>query len=92
MTAEEARLFQVLDDYSRSHHQHFLAEMFLNESKTGYVLCFRPVAAERGSSSRYDCRYMQITAEEAVAAQTGGLSLPMRSRLDKGLLHDRESG
>jgi hypothetical protein len=48
MTAEETTYFKLLDEYSRTRHRCFLAEMF----RTGpeYTVCFRPTGVEKESA------------------------------------------
>jgi hypothetical protein len=73
MTLEETNCFKMLDEYARSRHRCFLAEMDLNADKAHYTLCFRPTAVDKGSPNRYACRYLHIAAEKVGAA---GKSLP----------------
>jgi len=65
---EEARLFELLDSYSRNHHRCFLSELFPDESENEYVLCFRPVSARLDSSDRYACRYLRVKIDDARTA------------------------
>lgn len=64
MTYEETKAFELLDDYPRREHKCFLAEMFLNKTKTEYVLCFRPVNTDRDSNNRYASSYARIAIND----------------------------
>lgn len=86
MTSEETQAFKLLDDYSRDQHRCFLTEMFLNEAKTAYRLCFRPTGAGRESPDRFAHRYLNFEVSEVkVAAQEGMLTASMTEELDKEL-------
>jgi hypothetical protein len=88
MISSEEQLFKLLDDYSRTHHQCFVAEMFLNKTRTEYTVCFRPMGAEGDSSNPYACQYLRLKTEEAeLAVQTNELSASMREMLGKELLN-----
>jgi hypothetical protein len=66
MNSRDARLvFQLLDGFLRSQHQCFVAEMFLNDAKTEYTLCLRPLRVDGGSPNRYACRYVRLERVEA---------------------------
>ncbi len=87
MTSEEkAQAFQLVDEYSRTKYQCFLAEMFANKEGTGYTLCFRPVGGSRDSSDRYACRYLDLDERQLVAASRANL-LPssVTEKLDSDL-------
>ena len=43
MTPDETRFFQLVDDYARTQHLCFLAEMTLRTEELGYWMCFRPL-------------------------------------------------
>jgi hypothetical protein len=49
------RSFELIDQYARKQHLCFLAEMFLNRTRTEYILCFRPTKATHNP-----CRYLQL--------------------------------
>jgi len=84
MTSSEQQLFQLLDDYSRTHHQCFVAEMFLNNERTEFILCFRRVNANKNSSDRYASRYLHFGIGEAeIAGQTNVLTTSVSAMLDK---------
>jgi hypothetical protein len=87
MSADEySVIFQLVDDYARMRHSCFLAELFLNETKTEYTLCFRPADASRDAATRYKCRYLRIAEEEArTAGEEKELPAAMIEKLDKEL-------
>jgi hypothetical protein len=58
----------MLDEYSRSRHACFLAEMDLNAAQGHYSLCFRPMGVSKDSPNRYECRYLRIGAEQVTTA------------------------
>ena len=60
ISSQKAELFKLLDNYSRTRHQCFLAEIFLDDAKTKYWLCFRPVGERLDSTDQYACSYVQI--------------------------------
>jgi len=64
MTLEETNCFKMLDEYARTRHRCFLAEMDLKPEKANYALCFRPTGGGSDSPNRYACRYLYIGAEE----------------------------
>jgi hypothetical protein len=83
---QEARAFTLLDEYSRSKHQCFVAEMFLNDAGTHYVVCFRPTATPRDSPNRLACRYVNIeTAQAGTLGQTEALPISIIEKLDREL-------
>jgi hypothetical protein len=85
---DERKLFALLDDYSKKHHRSFVAELFLNKTRTEYTVCFRPMDIESDSSNRYACQYLQLKTEEAeLAVQTNEISASMREMLDKELIN-----
>ena len=51
-------VFGILDDFARTRHNAFLAEMTPVDSASQYSLCFRPLSVNRGSKSRFDCCYV----------------------------------
>ena len=90
--ANESRTFTVLDDYARSKHQCFVAEMSLDKSGTEYVLCFRPTGASNDSSNRFACRYVTIQAALVDSiAETGTIQTSVADKLNSELLALRES-
>jgi hypothetical protein len=85
-SSEEAQLFRLLDDYSRLQHQCFVSEMFLNDRKTEYVVCFRPVEAREDSANRYACEYLQVGVPEAkLVSHTGVLTASIIKELESEL-------
>lgn len=88
----EKQLFEVLDNYARTYHRCFLAEMFLDKSGAEYVLCFRPLSAKTDSSHRYSCRYLRIGLADATR-ETGmkALGTELRLTLDDELRSLNES-
>jgi hypothetical protein len=86
MTSEESRVFKLLDEYSRDRHNCFLSEMFLNEAKTGYTLCFRPVSAKPDSADRFAHRYLHFKVSEVkMAAEKEMLMDSVTEELDREL-------
>jgi hypothetical protein len=65
---EETNCFKMLDEYSRSRHRCFLAEMDLDAPQACYSLCFRPTQVSQDSPNRHECRYLRISAEEVTTA------------------------
>jgi len=68
MTPEETRCFKLLDRYARSRYRCFVAEMFLNDDETHYVVCFRPTGRDKHLPNQYACRYVEIQVEDVRAA------------------------
>lgn len=86
MTSEETRVFKLLDGYSRDRHRCFLSEMFLNEAKTAYTLCFRPVNVKRESPDRSAYRYVHFEVSQVkTAAEKEMLTGSMTEELDREL-------
>ena len=52
MTVEQTSCFKLLDGYSRSQHDCFLAEMFPDAAGTNYTLCFRPTGGSKDSPAQ----------------------------------------
>lgn len=69
MTLEETRCFKMLDEYARSRHRCFLAEMNFDANEVRYALCFRPMGGSKDSTYRYACRYVYIGAHEVGATE-----------------------
>lgn len=81
-----SRIFKLLDDYARERHRAFLAEMTPLDGETTYNLCFRPLSVNRGASSRFDCRYIQLPADALRGIGTSGaLDAETSERLDAEL-------
>lgn len=86
MTSEETQVFKLLDEYSMDRHSCFLTEMFLNETKTAYRLCFRPIDVKIDSPDRYACRYLRLDLSQVrTAAEEGTLTASITDELDKEL-------
>jgi hypothetical protein len=84
MNPEETAGFKLLDEYARTRHNCFLAEM--NARKTGYLLCFRPIGVRRDSAKRYSYRYLEIERDDLnVATFTGALPDSVTEMLDREL-------
>jgi hypothetical protein len=68
---EETRLFTILDEYSRGHHQCFVTELFMDRSHQQYFVCFRPI--EAGDGDPYRCFYLHLPlpSAESIVAQSG---------------------
>ena len=71
----------MVDEYARTRHSCFLAEMFLNSENSQYVLCFRPAAVSAASADRYTCKYLRIDAEIATAAGKAAALIPSVTRM-----------
>lgn len=86
--SEYATVFRLLDDFSRRNHQCFLAELFPNESRAEYVLCFRPVTVSKESPDpMMSYRYLYISVVDLrVAAESQVLPVAMIEKLDQLLL------
>lgn len=72
MTPEETAFFQLVDEYSRKHHQCFVSEMFPTKDESEYTLCFRPLRANLESANRFNCQYLRVTGGEVRAVGRGG--------------------
>ena len=85
-SSEEATAFTLLDSYSRSRHQCFVAEFDFRREETGYVACFRPTGVGRDSPNRYACRYLHFSLREITeAAERKQLPASISQQLDKEL-------
>ena len=74
----------LLDGYANRHHKCFLAELFLNEENTEYILCFRPLAVCNDSESPSACGYVTIEIAEArEMIRTGLLPVSAANILDE---------
>jgi hypothetical protein len=81
----DAGLFELLDGYSREIHRCFVAEMFFNDARTEYILCFRPIAGSKDSPNLFACRYLNV---EVARLETARLTKALPSSLTEEL--DRE--
>jgi hypothetical protein len=68
MTPDETRFFQLVDDYARTQHRCFLAEMDLWTEDVGYNLCFRPIDVGENSPARHACKYLTVPTEQVKTA------------------------
>jgi hypothetical protein len=71
MTPAETRFFQLIDDYARTRHRCFLAEMNPRTRELGYSVCFRPLSTSPNPSGRYACKYLMVSTEHVEAAGHG---------------------
>jgi hypothetical protein len=71
MSSERDWLFKQLDSHTREQYECFVAEMFLNDDQSKYIVCFHPVLTM--SADRYACRYFEINQEEVKAAHNDKL-------------------
>jgi len=92
MLPEETQLFGLLNDYSKSQHECFVAEMFPSKTGDEYILCFRPMHIGKAHDGRYACRYMRMNKLAAQkAAITGTLGEEIIAELDRELPELRRS-
>ena len=85
-SSEHAFVLTLLDTYSRSKYRCFLSEFYLNKSKRGWILCFRPSTLNRHSPNRYAYRYLTLRSEVvANAAKMHDLPGSIVELLDKEL-------
>jgi hypothetical protein len=84
--SKEKAAFKLLDQYARSAHLCFVAEMFPNEAGTEYTACFRPVNTNRNSPNQFDCRYFRLSDHEVEAlTETNALSASIADKIDNEL-------
>ena len=78
--------FRLLDLYSRSTHECFVTEMFLNDAGTEYTVCFRPINADWNSANRVDCRYLRLANHEIERLnETKALTVSLTEKIDSEL-------
>jgi hypothetical protein len=78
--------FRLLDLYSRSTHGCFVSEIFLNDARTEYTICFRPINADWNSPNRLDCRYLHLANHEVEKLnETKALTVSLTERIDSQL-------
>jgi hypothetical protein len=78
--------FRLLNLYSRSTHECFVAKMFLNDAGTEYTICFRPINANWNSPNRLDCRYLHLANDEVETLnETKALTVSLTERIDSEL-------
>jgi hypothetical protein len=83
-STEEARLFNILDEYSRGHHQCFVTELFLDPSHPRYFVCFRPVDVADGDVYRFYYLHLPLSSAESIVAQFC-LTAELKDLLDEKL-------
>lgn len=84
--AREETAFRLLDQYARSAHSCFVAEMFPNEAGTEYTACFRPVNTGRNSPNRIDCRYFRLSNQVVETLnETNALTASIAEKIDNEL-------
>jgi hypothetical protein len=84
--AREETAFRLLDQYARSAHSCFVAELFPNEAGTEYTACFRPVNTDRNSPNRLDCRYFRFSNQEVETLnETNALTASIAEKIDNQL-------
>ena len=59
-SSEGAVVFRLLDDYCRSKHRCFVAELDLDKAGRHYRVCFRPTGGTKHSPNRDAGRYLEI--------------------------------
>jgi hypothetical protein len=85
--------FALVDEYSRTRHGCYLAELFPDKAYSEYTLCLLPTKLDAPFTfpNRY-FRYVRIDAEEVrTAARTGVLGASIIERLDAELTSLRAS-
>jgi hypothetical protein len=84
--SKQKTAFRLLDQYARSAHACFVAEMFPNEAGTDYTACFRPVNSDRNSPNRFDCRYLRFSDRELeMLKEANALTASMAETIDNEL-------
>jgi hypothetical protein len=84
--ANEDTAFRLLDQYARSAHSCFVAELFPNEAGTEYTACFRPVNTGKNSPNRIDCRYFRFSNQEVETLnETNALTASIAEKIDSQL-------
>jgi hypothetical protein len=83
---EEARVFRLLDGYSRHRHNCFVAEFFVNRDQPEYIVCFRPLGGTKESPNRYACVYVTVALDQVKRmAADKALTAVMAEELDRKL-------
>jgi len=85
--------FALVDEYSRTRHECYLAELFPDKAYSEYILCLLPTKVDAPFTfpNRY-YRYLRIDADEVrTAARTGVLTPSIIQRLDTELTELRAS-
>lgn len=92
MTPAEGRFFELVDDYARTRHRCFLAEMNLRTKEFGYYLCFRGLDVSENSDP-FACKYLVIPTEQVeFAGRREHLPAALVDRLDDELSKLRARG
>lgn len=82
MISRYCRLFELLDNYSRTEFGCFLAELDLTKDRREYRLCFRRLSVSKDSPNRHACGYLHIDVKEAkCAVDIGSPSLAITEQL-----------
>jgi len=85
MTPAETKFFQLVDDYVRTGHRCFLAEMNLRTKEIGYALCFRTLDVSENSDP-FACKYLIVPTEQVeFAGRRDHLPASLVDRLDTEL-------
>ena len=64
LTNEEQRTcFRLLDDYGKTHHKLFLAELIPTDTAS-YFACFRPLGGGADDSNCYASEYLKFEIQE----------------------------
>jgi hypothetical protein len=84
--SKRALLFGLLDQYARTNHQCFVAEMDpIGESESEFRVCFR-ATNDSVNPDIYACRYLEFASAEFEPLPTGGvLPLAVVEKLDNVL-------
>jgi hypothetical protein len=78
--------FQLLDQYARTTHACFVAEMSPSAAGAGYTVCFRPTGSDRTSPNRFACKHLRISVPEIDALNSvTAMPLPIAEKLDAEL-------
>jgi hypothetical protein len=92
MTSAKAVFFELADEYARTRHQCFLAEMDLRTIEIGYNVCFRPLEVTENSDP-YACKYLTVPTEQVeFTGRRGHLPGALVDRLDAALSELKRQG
>jgi len=81
---EHEKAFNLLDAYVRTKHGCFLAEMFVSNDPSEYVLCFRP--SDTSTTNQYACKYVRVSRTEMESLSTEkALGAGLSDTLDREL-------
>lgn len=85
MTPDERTFFELVDDYARTRHRCFLAEMNPRTKELGYSVCLRPLDLSENSDP-FACKYLTVPAEQVeFAGRREHLPAALVDRLDAEL-------